>query len=468
MSMRRRGAQQGGMWVATHERPRSPGHVFYEKLNTVLEAGGFDRFVEDLCAPYYAGTEGRPSIAPGVYFRMLFVGYFEGLGSQRGIAWRCADSLSLRGFLGIGLTKSTPEHSSMTRIRQRLPEEVFEKVFTFVVEVAVAHGLVQGKTIAVDATTLEANAAMKSLVRRDTGEDWKAFVRRLAEAEGMANPTDEELRSFDRKRKKKTSNKEWKSSTDGDSRVAKMQDGRTHLAYKAEHAVDLESDVIVGAAVYGADEADTETVSETIETAREQLEEAGSPRHVEEVVADKGYHKAETLQKLADEQEVRTYVAEPQRKGHRHWQDKPEGQQGAVYGNRRRIRGQRGRQLGRRRSERAERTFAHVCETGGGRRTWLRGMVNVAKSYRARVAAHNLGVIMLALFGVGTPRSLQRGLAAFEGLLIALQAIVFAFCTRFLSALSSVVRRCRREILLVETNLPLAGTSRSPAFSTGC
>ena len=464
MAMRRRGAQQGGMWVATHELPKCPGHVFYEKLNTVLEAGGFDRFVEELCAPHYAESEGRPSIEPGVYFRMLFVGYFEGLGSQRGIAWRCADSLSLRSFLGVGLTKGTPEHSSMTRIRKRLPEEVFEQVFTFVLAVAVEHGLVKGKTIAVDATTLEANAAMKSLVRRDTGEDWKAFVRRLAEAEGLENPTDEELRRFDRKRKKKTSNKEWESATDPASRVTKMKDGRTHLAYKAEHAVDLESEMIVAAVVYRADEADPQTLPETITVAREQLEAAGSPRQVEEAVADKGYHKAETLQTLADVHDVRSYVAEPQRKDRRRWQDKPEGQQGAVYGNRRRIGGKRGRRLGRWRSERAERTFAHVCETGGGRRAWLRGMVNVAKSYLARVAAHNPGIIMLALFGVGTPRSLQRGLEAFLRLMIALHRVVRASVARFVS----VRWPYRSGMPPLERDAPPRALSRSAAFSTGC
>ena len=464
MAMRRRGAQQGGMWVATHALPKCPGHVFYEKLNTVLEAGGFDRFVEDLCAPHYAESEGRPSIEPGVYFRMLFVGYFEGLSSQRGIAWRCADSLSLRSFLGIGLTKETPEHSSMTRIRKRLPEEVFEKVFTFVLQVAVEHGLVKGKTIAVDATTLEANAAMKSLVRRDTGEDWKAFVRRLAAAEGLDNPTDEALRRFDRKRKKKTSNKEWESSTDHDSRVTKMKDGRTHLAYKAEHAVDVESELIVGAVVYRADESDAQTLPETIDVAREQLEAAGSPHQVEEAVADKGYHKAETLQMLEEVQGVRSYVAEPQRTDRRVWQDKPEGQQGAVYGNRRRIRGQRGRRLGRWRSERAERTFAHVCETGGGRRAWVRGVVNVTKSYLVRVAAHNLGVIMLALFGVGTPRSLQSGLEAFLRLMIALRTVVRAALPRFVS----VLWPCRSGMPPLERNVPPRVLSRSAVFSTGC
>ena len=424
MSMKRREPEQSGMWVATHELPRSPGHVFYEKLNEVLAKGGFDHFVEELCAPYYADGEGRPSIQPGVYFRMVFVGYFEGLSSQRGIAWRCADSLSLRAFLGVALTGQTPEHSSLTRIRKRLPEEVFEQVFTFVLKVAVEHGLLKGKTIAVDATTLEANAAMKSLVRRDTGEDWKTYVRGLAAAEGREHPTDEDLRRFDKKRKKKTSNKDWQSATDADSRVAKMKDGRTHLAYKAEHAVDLESEFVVAAVVYRADDADPETLPVTVELARERLQDAGSPHQVEEAVEDKGYHKAETLQTLAEVQGVRTYVAEPARRGRRRWQDKPAGQQAVVYGNRRRIRGQRGRRLGRWRSERAERSFAHVCETGGGRRTWLRGIVNVSKSYLSRVAAHNLGLLMLALFGIGTPRSLQAGIGIFFAL------IVVVWCAR--------------------------------------
>jgi transposase len=420
MSMKRREPEQSGMWVATHKLPRSPGHVFYEKLNEVLAKGGFDHFVEELCEPYYADGEGRPSIQPGVYFRMLFVGYFEGLSSQRGIAWRCADSLSLRSFLGVALTGQTPEHSSMTRIRKRLPEAVFEQVFSFVLKVAVEHRLLKGKTIAVDATTLEANAAMKSLVRRDTGEDWKTYVRSLAAAEGMDNPTDEDLRRFDKKRKKKTSNKDWQSASDPDSRVTKMKDGRTHLAYKAEHAVDLESEFVVAAVVYRADDADPETLPVTVELARERLQDAGSPHQVEEAVEDKGYHKAETLRTLAEVQGVRTYVAEPARRGRRHWQDKEAGQQQAVYANRRRIKGARGRRLGRWRSERAERSFAHVCETGGGRRAWLRGIVNVSKSYLGRVAAHNLGLLMLALFGIGTPRSLQAGIGLFFALLLVL------------------------------------------------
>jgi len=417
MAMGRRESQQESMWVAAQALPRSPGHVFYEKLNEVLEAGGFDRFVEELCAAHYAEDLGRPSIPPGVYFRMLFVGYFEGRDSQRAIAWRCADSLSLRSFLRVDLSKGTPEHSSMTNTRKRLPEEVFWQVFAFVLQVAVQHKLLKGQTIAVDSTTLEANAAMKSLVRRATNEDWKTYVRRLMKAEGIENPSDEDVRRFDRKRKKKTSNKDWTSATDPDSRVTRMKDGRTHLAYKAEHAVDLDSGLIVAPVVYRADDADAETLPVTVELAREQLEAAGSPHHVKEVVGDKGYHKAETIQTLEDVQQVRSYIAEPKHHRRRRWQDKEAGQQEAVYANRRRIKGTRGRHLGRLRSEKNERSFAHTCETGGGRRAWLRGVVNVSKSHLMRAAACDLGIIMLALFGVGTPRTLQGAMGL---LLIAL------------------------------------------------
>jgi transposase len=461
MAMGRQESQQEQMWVAAQRLPRSPGHVFYEKLNAVLDAGGFDRFVEELCAPHYAEDVGRPSIPPGVYFRMLFVGYFEGLESQRAIAWRCADSLSLRSFLRVEVTKGTPDHSSMTNTRKRLPEEVFWQVFAFVLRVAVEHGLLKGKTIAVDSTTLEANAAMKSLVRRATNEDWKTYVKRLMKAEGIENPNDEEVRRFDRKRKKKTSNKEWKSATDPDSRVTKMKDGRTHLAYKAEHAVELGSGLIVAPVVYRGDDTDAETLPVTVEVAREQLTAAGSPHHVDEVVGDKGYHKAETIQTLEEVEQVRTYIAEPKRRGRRKWQDKPEGQQHAVYANRQRIKGNRGRRLGRQRSEQAERSFAHTCETGGGRRASLRGVANVSKSHVMRAAACTLGIIMLALFGVGTPRTLQGGLGL---VFIALVWLVWgAFSPRRArSASGALCGRWRSSIL------PPAIFQPGAAFSTVC
>jgi transposase len=421
MALGRREAKQTGMWVAATELPRSPGHSFYEKLNRLLADAEFDRQVEDLCRPYYDDEVGRPSIPPGVYFRMLFIGYFESLNAQRAIAWKCADSLSIRTFLGLELSEAAPDHSSLTRIRQRLPLAVHMQAFTLVLEIARAKGLLRGKTLAVDATTLEANAAMKSMVHRVTGEDWKAYLRRLAKADGIEDPTDDELRRFDRRRKgKKVSNDDWTSASDPDARIMKMKDGRTHFAYKAEHAVDVESGLIVSADIYQADEADGDTVLMTVESAREQLTAVGSPHTVEEVLGDKGYHQAEALAVLREVHGVRTYIPEQHRRGHRVWVDKPPGQQEAVYANRRRCASPRGRALSRQRSEHAERSFAHTCETGGARRTWLRGLTDVAKRYWVHAGAHNLGALMRALHGIGTPRALQGALALLQALLFTL------------------------------------------------
>jgi transposase len=406
MAVGKRKASEQMMWVATADLPRSPGHPFYRKLNEVFKESRFDAFCEELCAPYYAEKLGRPSIPPGVYFRMLLVGYFEGIDSQRGIAWRCSDSLALREYLGLKVTEGSPDHSSLTVIRQRLPVEVHEQVFTKVLSIAQAKGLLKGGTVAVDSTTLEANAAMKSIVRKDSGEDWKEYVGRLAKEAGLENPTAEELRRFDQKRKgKRVSNDDWQSPSDPDARITKMKNGDTHLAYKAEHAVDLETTLVVAAPIYAADQGDSETLIETVYAAQENLREAGSEQNIEEVVADKGYHKAETLADCA-EAEIRTYI--PERQGKRRtWTDKPEGQRAAVYANRRRWRGARSKRLQRQRSERVERSFAHVCETGGGRRSWIRGLLEVTKRYLIQVAGHNLGILMRKLFGIGTPRSLQ-------------------------------------------------------------
>jgi transposase len=406
MSMgRRQAVQQAELFVATAELPRSPGHAFYDRLNRLLAEAGFDSHVEGLCLPHYADGVGRGSIPPGVYFRMLLVGYFEGLDSQRAIAWRCSDSLSLRSFLGTPLSEATPDHSSLTRIRQRLPLDVHERVFAFVLAAARERGLLKGKTVAVDSTTLEANAAMRSIVRRDTGEAYKDYLKRLMAEQGIENPSDDEARRFDRKRKKKGSNQEWESPADPDSRIAKMKDGTTHLAYKAEHAVDLDSGLVVAAVVRKADESDQSTLVDAVLHAQVNLVLAGSDQEVEEVVADKGYHKAQTLAQC-DATGTRTYVPEPKRKK-RKWTDKPEAWRRATAANRRRVRGERGKRLQRKRSELVERSFAHVCETGGARRTWLRGLQDVSKRYAVQAAAFNLGVLMRRLFGVGKPRTLQ-------------------------------------------------------------
>jgi transposase len=410
MALGRRKPKQDELFIPTAKVVSGPGHPFYSKLKQVLGQAGFEEFVEQLCAPYYKAG-GRPGIPPGVYFRMVLIGYFEGLDSQRGIAWRCADSLGLRTFLGIGITEDTPVHASMTIIRQRLPESVFDKVFVFVLSLLEQKGLVRGKSVAIDATTLEANAAMKSIVRKDTGEDWKEYLQGLAKAEGIQNPTEAALRRLDRARKdKKVSNEQWESPTDPDSRIAKMKDGRTHLAYKAEHAVDVVSEAIVATTVTFADKSDAQSAPATLSLAEANLVLAGSGVAIQEAVMDKGYHDNQLLVDCA-QRGVRTYIPERRQKTRR-WTDKPVEQEHAFRANRRRVRGNKGRQLNRWRSERCERTFAHVCETGGGRRAWLRGQTNVSKLHTLKCAAYNLGLLLRKVWGLCKPRNAAAAGAA--------------------------------------------------------
>ena len=409
MALGKRKPRQDELFIATAKLATGPGHPFYAKLNRVLAESGFDDFAERLCAPYYK-EGGRPGIPPGVYFRMLFIGYFEGLESQRGIAWRCADSLALRTFLGIAVTEDTPVHASMTIIRQRLPESVFDKVFVFVLGLLEEKGLLCGKAVAIDATTLEANAAMKSIVRKDSGEDWKEYLQGLAKAEGIEKPTEEDLRRLDRARKdKRVSNEQWESPTDPDSRIAKMKDGRTHLAYKAEHAVDLVSEAIVATTVTFADKSDPQSAPVTLSLAEANLVLSGSQTQIAEAVMDKGYHDNGLLARLA-ERGVRTYIPERRQKS-RCWTDKPIEYEQAFRANRQRVRGNKGRRLNRWRSERCERTFAHVCETGGGRRSWLRGQTNVSKAHTLKCAAYNLGLLLRKVWGYCKPRNAKAAAA---------------------------------------------------------
>jgi transposase len=385
---------------------------------------------------------GRPGIPPGVYFRMILVGYFEGIGSQRGIAWRCSDSRSLAEFLGVPLTESTPDHSSLTRTHQRLPLEVHERVFQFVLSIAAAQDLMDGKTVGVDSTTLEANAAMKSIMRRDSGEDWKQYVTRLMREEGVVaqdeEPSDDEIRRFDKQREnKKVSNQEWQSPTDPDSQITKMKDGTTHLAYKAEHVVDLQSEMVLAVTVHPGAAADTATICDSLLQAELNCEAAGIEQEIAEAAADKGYHSAATLEQCAA-LDFRAYIPEPDRPYDLKWQDKPAGYQQAVYNNRRRIRRPKSKRLQRLRSERVERSFAHVCETGGARRTWLRGLMNVTKRYLLQVAAHNLGLAMRKLFGVGTARSLQ----GLRTLLLFTQLMTYLLRTDLRRLFSGLGRHC--------------------------
>src|SRR5437762_1736323 len=395
MAMGTRDPEQPPLWIAASDLPVSPGHPFYTRLNALLDADGFDAFVEAACRRFYAPVMGRPSLAPGRYFRLLLIGYFEGIDAERGIAWRAADSLAVRTFLRLGLEEGTPDHSTISRTRRLIDVETHRAVFTWIQQRLVAAGLLKGRTIAIDATTLEANAAMRSIVRRDTGESYQEFLTRLAVASGIKTPTREALARLDRRRKKRTSNTDWKNPFDPDAKITKMKDGRTHLAHKAEHAIDLDSGAMVAVTLQGADVGDTTSLGETAIAAAEQVEAAHTasptPAALTELIADKGYHSNQTMIDL-HAVGVRSYIAEPER-GRRHWTTAPEAQR-AVYGNRRRVSGVRGKRLLRRRGEYVERSFAHVYDTGGMRRTHLRGHRNILKRLLIHASAFNLGILM--------------------------------------------------------------------------
>ena len=407
MAMGREAEVQGDLVVSWAEMPRSPGHAFYDRLQKLLGDAGFDGFVETTCKPFYAPRMGAPSLPPGRYFRMHMIGYFEGIDSERGIAWRCSDSLSLREFLRLASRDKVPDHSWLSRTRSRLPHEVHEEVFGWVLALAAEHGLVKGERLGVDGSTMEANAALRTIVRRENGETYRQMLTRMAQESGLATPTIDDLVRLDRARKgKKLSNEDWTSPTDPDAKIARMKDGTTHLAYKPEHAVDLDTGVIVAAPIHAADEGDTTTLKPTLDEAKKNLSAMGlasTPEDPCDLVADKGYHSRAVLKDL-DDGPWKTRIAEPRAsKGYLRWQGDEEAR-AAVYGNRSRLRSGVGKQAMSKRGEIVERSFAHVLERGGMRRTWLRGRQNVHKRYLVHTAGYNLGLLMRALFGAGTPR----------------------------------------------------------------
>jgi transposase len=474
---RRRTERQEALFVEAEELARAEGRTFYTVLNDLLTEYGFDRFCEGRVASekVFDETMGRPSVPPGIYFRMLLVGYFEGLSSERGIAWWCADSLSLREFLGYELTERTPDHSTLSGLRRKLPVTLHREIFEWVLQVAREEGILKGRRVALDATTLQANASMKkSLVRRCDGSSYQKYLKKLAKAEGIEEPTKEDLQRLDKGRKgKKLSNASWKSSTDSEARITKMKDGTTRLAYKAENAVDLPSGVIVAAEVHGADQGDTATMPKTLLKADEAVMDAGIARGIAEVVADRGYHAdaaIDHLQTLG----YRTCIAERPQK--RNWkavarrvgQETMRRLRQAFHRNRRRLRSAAGRQLQKLRAEYPERSFAHLFFTGGLRRVWVRGQKNVLKRLQLHAAAANLGIVIRHLFGFGTPRSLQGRLAA---LLAAFSALVSVF--RDVLALIEVfppLSRFRHDLpnIRVSEFAVVSRPALTSAFSTGC
>jgi transposase len=467
MGTRQSQERQEEIWIASVELARSPGHPFYERLNELLDAEKFDVFVEGLCGKFYAPVMGRPGLVPGVYFRSLLIGYFEGLDSERGIAWRLADSLALRQFVRIGITESTPDHSTISRTRRLIDVETHREVFGWVLGLLADRGLLKGKRVGIDATTLEASAAMRSIVRRDTGESYEEFLTGLAKASGIKTPTREQLTRLDRRRKKRTSNQEWMSPTDPDARVTKMKDGRTHLAHKAEHAVDLDSGAVVAVTLQEADKGDTTTLNQTLCEAGEAVAELvfreadqrpdATPkvhiRGIEEMVADKGYHSGAAVERVKNYQ-VRSYIPEKQQKGRRHWEGKA-GQQRAVYENRRRVQGNYGKSLLRRRGALVERSFAHCYDTGAMRRTHLRKHNNILKRQLIHVAGFNLSLIFRKLLGAGTPREWRN-----------LGGGLFMFIVSLFQRGQRPIRPCRP--LMARSKANRAATRPPLAYSESC
>jgi transposase len=437
--------KQQDLWVAASEIVTTPGHMFYERLNTVLNAEKFDERVEALCRKYYKSSSGRPSITPGTYFRMLLLGYFEGIDSERGITWRAADSLSFRKFLDYDLSELTPDHSTVSRTRRLYSIETHRAVMQWVLKILHKHGLAQGQSVCIDGTTLQANASMKSLVRRDTGQTYDDYLRQLAQAEGLENPTKEQLARLDRKRKKKASNDDWTNPHDPSARITKMKDGRTKLAHKAEHAVDLADGAVLAVTVQPADRGDTTSYVETLDAAQQEARKA-HPAGIEEVVMDKGYHSGAVLVNLAA-REIRSYVPEPER-GKRHWSGKAE-EQHCVYANRQRVRGERSKRLQKLRGELCERSFAHCYETGAMRRMYVRGEDNVFKRVLVQAAAFNIGLLLRKLSGWGKPRQPQ-------GRMNRLQVLLFAVFAAYdaCSAVSDWLGRFRSQLFPEATVTP--------------
>jgi transposase len=414
MALGRQGERQTDLVVGWAELPRSPGHAFYDRLQAVLVEAGFDGFAEQQCAAYYASKLGRPSLPPGRYFRIHLVGYFEGIDSERGLEWRCADSLSLREFLRLGLSERVPDHSWLSKTRARLPLEVHEAIFTWVLQRLAEHGLIQGDRIGVDASTMEANAALRAIVRRDSGEGYRQMLHRLAKESGIATPTADDLIRLDRNRQgKRLSNQDWTSPTDPQAKIAKLKDGRTRLAYKPEHAVDLDTGAIVAAEIHPANQGDTTTLPGTLAAAEANLaavDAAPTVKDPAELIADKGYHSRDGLKDLEDGA-WKSRIAEKKVSGVHRWRDDHAARR-AVYNNRARLRSGVAKEAFKLRAELVERSFALTLDRGGMRRAWLRGCDNLRKRYLVHVAGYNLGLIMRLMIGVGTPREFSARASA--------------------------------------------------------
>ena len=462
-------AAQPEFWVATQQLPKSPKSTFYSKLDETLESFEFAAKVRQLCAPAYKQTgTGRPGIDPVVYLKMIMVGFFEDLPSERAIAARCADSMSIRAFLNYELDEKTPDHSTFTIIRQRLGLEIYERIFTLTLQALREHGLLRGKNLGIDSSVIEANASLRALVHRNTEEQYWDYVKRLAAENGIDPDDTAAVRKFDRHRPGKGSNQEWVNPHDPDAKIGRTKDGATDMIYKPEAVVDLDTGAIVQAQVHTGDQADHKEMATRVLEAQQNINKAAGEKldtlTVNTVTSDKGYYAVNELQALQQE-DIRTVIADPI--DTRRLDKLEPDQKKAVQAAQRSVKSKSGKDLLRRRGMHIERSFAHILDCGGMRRTTLRGWENLNKRFKLAAAVYNLSQLMRKLFGIGTPKQL-----AARGRLLFLQftylLVVIARIVRPYTSTCIRISFATREIFSItapQRIQMLRGNTRS---STGC
>jgi transposase len=421
---------QPEFWIAADKVVTTAKSGFYAKLDETLESFGFAAKVRELCLPAYDKSGvGRPGIDPVVYLKMMMVGFFEDLPSERAIAARCADSIAIRQFLHYELTEATPDHSSLSIIRQRLDGPIYEQVFTLVLSALLEHGLLRGRNVGIDSSVMEANASLRGLVNRNTGEAYWDYVKRLAAQSGIDPQDSAAVRKFDRKRPKKMSNQEWENPDDPDARIGPKKDGATDMIYKPQTVVDLDTGAIVGAEMLPGDQTDNKEVATAILEAQQNINAARGrdPKEltVETTTADKGYYAVGQLQELQREQ-IKTVICDPI--NNRRLDKLEPDEQRAVKAAKRSTRSRYGKELLGKRGQHIERAFAHLLDCGGMRRATLRGLQNLQKRFQLAAAFYNLSQLMRKLCGVGTPKQCEamgRGaMSAFlNGLVMGLLAL---------------------------------------------
>jgi len=467
--------EQGEFWIARNDLARARASRFYDKLDETLEGMDFTAQVHHLCAPLYSsGEKGRPPIDPVVYFKMLMVGFMEDLPSERAIAARCGDSLMIRRFLGYDLDEDTPHHSSFTVIRQRLSKEIYQAVFDIILEGLRRHGLLRGKNLGIDSSVIEANASLRALENRNTGEAYWDYVRRLAAEAGVDAEDIAAVRRFDKARPgRKTSNKEWGNPNDPDAKVAQAKDGATDMLYKPENLVDLDTGVILSAEVRKADEGDTEGLAERaisaaalVNAIREETLLAAQkpvPAATATLTADKGYYCVAELEAI-QESGMKTVISDPLR--NRRVDKLNPAQQAVVRRARRSVKSDYGKRLLRRRGMHIERSFAHILDQGGMRRATLRGQRELDKRYKIAAATYNLSQLMRHLFGIGTCK--QAAASLLHCLIGVLLAGLRRPCTPFATLGRVALRICRPCVSFFRFALPNRRSTQNGVISTGC